>query len=384
MNETNNNMELNTPEVQKRKEKEANSFKNKLKSWKEKRQEKKEEKKRAKEEKARVKEQEKLSKESQVTNSAFTEQTVTNDTIMNKNVKLGPTSLEIREEREKKLKRKKFIRSIMTIPEILLVIILALFLKNRYVRYAADAHQKLTFMTDPYIFEITRDGDDIKVIKNKQQTCETSPCENLKISEYNIEFDNNKMKYLQVFMDITFKLKSGDRTLLLNDIKTDFGKKCIYSMVNNKEDFLKWKSYHKYKIIDFEQLSNFTTKGFKYTEDGDKKYLYIATGEKTSSGYNLIVNRAIQEENDLYFYIEEQTPSAEEGISTLITHPLLKIELEETPKNIYVYNVCNGEEYINYDSPRIQKKIPSDKNNTISNFVGDLAGSLRDEIIKEK
>ena len=382
MNETNNKMELNTPEVQKRKEKEAKkaNFKNKIKEWKEKRQEKKEDNKRAKEEIERVKEQEKLSLETQVTNSAFTEPVLSNDTMMGKNVKLGPT---LQESREKKKKRKKFIRNIMTIPEVLLVIILALFLKNRYVNYAKDAHQTLTYLSDPYIFEIKRDSDKIKVLKKREQSCETPPCENETISEHTIEFDKNKMQLLLVFMDAQFKCKNGDKKILLSDIKTDFGKKCIYSMINNKDDFLKWNRYHKYKIVDYEQMSNYTTRGFKYVEEGGKKYLMIALGEKATSGYNMIISGVVKEDEDLYFYVEEQIPSEEETTS-IITHPLIKIELEETSKNIYVYNVNNGEEFINYDAPRIQKMIPSDIKHSIKNYVGDLAGSLRNEILKEK
>ena len=107
-------------------------------------------------------------------------------------------------------------------------------------------------------------------------------------------------------------------------------------------------------------------------------------GEKPSSGYILIVNYIYKKGDDFYVYVQEKSPESMEGVSTIITHPIYVLSLEDAPKNIYVYNVESGEEYPNLDAPVVPNPQPSIIQNrkVTSSDVGDLAGILRDETLK--
>lgn len=384
MSNNNNLMELNNEETRKRKEKEEKkkNFQKKIKEWKEKRQEAKEDRKRAKEEKERVKEEERREKEAKNNNSdPFREQTLTNDVIMGKSK--GKPVLTPQEIRRKKEKRKKLIRNIMTIPEIIIVVLLALFLKNKYIKYSKNVHQILNYSVNSYIYEIHRDNDQIKVLKNKKVTCPIEPCEVENISEYEIKFDKNQMRALRFFIDWKFKFKSNqNKTITLADIKTDYGKRSIFSMIHNNSSFLGFETYNKYTVTDYEQLSSYTKRGYRYQTN--TKMLYIALGEKTTSGYALVVNSAYKNGEDIYFYVKEQKPETTDDSISLITHPLVKIELQEDIKNIYVYDVESGEEYANLDAPTVPASTQSRKiASIISNEDIDLASILQKEIKKD-
>ena len=392
-NNNNNMMELNTEETQKKKERQEkiDNFKKKIKGFKDKLKEDKEDRQREKEEKERVKEQERLEKEATKQQSApshsnggFSDITVTNETIQKETttkVKKEKPKLSASEERRRKAKRKRIIRNIMTIPEIIAVILLALFLKDKYIDYSKNVHQILNYTSDNYVYEIHRDNDAIKVVKNYRKECAVAPCELDKLSEYDIKFGKKQMTVLRVFMDFKFMFKSTTKTITLDDVKTDWGKKCIYSMVHNSNYFVGFKSYKKYSIIEFEQMSSdYTQKGFKY-ESGDKT-VNIAMGEKPSSGYNLVVTNVYKQNDDIYIYVKEQTPGEGDINMTVVTHPVLRLQLEEAPKNIYVYNVDSGEEYPNYDAPSVPNAEPSMVQNrkAITGIVGDLVGTLKKEL----
>ena len=370
-------MEINPENNEKEKKFSIANLKKKIKEKKEKRKEDKEDKQREKEELARVQEEEK--KKTVAENSAFKDITITNDIISKKSLKNAKPILTPQEERQRKRKRKKFIRNIMTIPEIIIVILLALFLKNKYIKYSQNVHQVLTYTSNNYVYEIHRDNDNVKVMKNYRENCPVAPCEIKNVSEYEIKFEKNEMRTVRVFLDLQFKFKSGNKTVTIDDMKTDFGKKCIYSMVHNSPSFLSYKAYNKYTIIDYEQMSSYTTRGFKYEVEGDKKTLNIAMGERPTSGYALVVNTAYKKGDDIYFYIKEQTPEAEGSSMALVTHPLVKIELQETPKNIYVYNVDSGEEYPNYDAPATpQQSIVMNR----KELSKDIVKGLRDALLQ--
>ena len=378
MNENNNLMEINTEETQKEKEKEEKKKerKNKWKEWKEKRQEAKEERKRAKEDEERVKEQEKAMHN---TSSVSQERTVTNQTIK-KGMEDIPTPQEIRRKKEQ---RKKTIRNIMTIPEIILMILLAIFLKNRYEAYAKVAHQTLNYSADQYVYEIHRDANKIKVEKNRKIECDQPPCNMENLGGYEIKFEKNQMAALRIFMDLKFFFKNDTKSVTINDIKSEYGKRCIYSMIHNDNNFLQFKTYKGYEVIDYEQMSKFTTRGYKYEKVGETRNLYIAMGEKDKSGYAIVVNSVYKRGDDLYFYVNEQTPDSVENAFALVTHPLIQIELSETPKEIYVYNIVSGEPFTNYDAPQVEIPTPANNQGNQATGIADLIGSLRDAIKKD-
>ena len=374
----NNLMEINTEESQKEKEKEEKKqeFKSKWKQWKEKRAEEKEERKRAKEDEVRVKEQEKAMHE---TSSVSQERTITNKTI-SKGLEDIPTPQEIKRKKEK---RKKTIRNIMTIPEIIIIILLAIFLKNKYSAYAKVAHQTLNYTADNYVYEIHRDANKIKVEKNKKIDCDQPPCNMENLGGYEIKFEKNQMTLLRIFMDLKFFFKNDTKSITIYDIKTEFGKRCLYSMIHNDNNFLQFKQFKDYEVIDYEQMSKFTTRGYKYEKVGDNRYLYIAMGERDKSGYAIVINNVYKRGDDLYFYVQEQVPEADDGSFSLVTHPLIQIELSATPKEIYIYNIQTGEAFTNYDAPQVEIPTNSNDNNSQSTGIGDLIGSLRDAIKKD-
>lgn len=381
-NNNNNMMEINNEETQKKKEKKEKieNFKKKIKSFKEKLKESKEDKKRAKEELERVKKEEQQTKST----SSLGEQTITNSTITNSSGENDAhiKSLSQQEMRKRKAARKKMIRNIMTIPEIIIVIIIALVLKNKYVDYSNSAHQILNYKSGSYIYEIHRDIDNFKVNKTKKVVCAAEPCEVEKISEYDIKFENKQMTLLKLFFDLEFKFKNETKTIEIKNLKTDFGKKCIYSFVHNNGNFLSYERYNKYSIVDYEQMSSFTKRGFKY--DSGNNTLAIAAGERQSSGYGLVVNNIFKKGNDLYVFVMEQTPDGEDSSMKIVTHPLVKIELEEKVNNIYVYDLESGEEYVNYDAPKVPEvgEVASVQERKLLK-KGDYIGILRNEILKD-
>ena len=398
-NNNNNMMELNTEETQKRRERQEKkeNFKKKIKDFKEKMKEDKEDRQKAKEEQERVKEQERLAKEAEKAkntpppttpqnnnSSSYSEITVTNETIQQptntktKKVKYQPSASE---ERRKKAKRKRIIRNIMTIPEIILVILLALFLKNKYIEYSKDVHQILNYSAGDYIYEIHRDNDAMKVVKNHRKECATAPCEVEKITEYDIKFGKKQMMLLRVFMDIELKFKSETKSIVLSDIKTDWGKRCIYSIIHNSNYFVSFKSYKNYSVIEFEQIGDQTKKGFKY--DANEKIINIAMGEKSSSGYGLVVTNVFRKDDDIFIYVKEQVP--EDGVTnvSVVTHPVLRVKIEDTPKNIYVYDVDTGEEYPNYDAPAVPEARMIQSRKEITSMVEDFIGILQKELEKD-
>ncbi|MBR3210994.1 MAG: protease complex subunit PrcB family protein [Bacilli bacterium] len=416
MDNNNNKMEYNIEESQRKKERQekVENVKKKVSGFFDKVKEEYEDRKRAKEEAARVKAQEKAEKETlnptppktsekggffhksvddpfeengftHVSNGGFTETTVTNETISK------PTSLKKvkrvltpQEKRRRSKKMKKIFRNIMTIPEILAIVWLALFLKDKYVDYSKDVHQVLTYSADSYVYEIHRDNQDIKVVKSHRKECAVAPCELENQSEYEIHFGKNQMTALRVFMDIELKFKSANKSITYKDIKTEFGKKCLFGIIHNNDYFLGFNTYKKYATIEFEQMGDYNQKGYKYEVVGGQKRLSISMGEKPSSGYILIVNYIYKKGDDFYVYVQEKSPESMEGVSTIITHPIYVLSLEDAPKNIYVYNVESGEEYPNLDAPVVPNPQPSIIQNrkVTSSDVGDLAGILRDETLK--
>ena len=368
MDNNRNMMELNTEENQKKRERKekVDNIKKKFKNWKEQRQEAKEDRIRAKEEKARVKEENRREKEAKKNKkkhieedslgekdsfSSLGEHTITNETIMKESTPKITTkkTLSPTEAKKRKLKRQKLIRNIMTIPEIIIVIFLAIFCKNKYIEYSENVHQILSYTSGNYIYEIRRDNNHIKVLKNVQESCTNPPCTTKNISEYEIKFGKNKMKVLRLYMDLEFKFKSSNKSITLDDLNTELGKKSIYSMIHNDGNFISFENYKKYSVVDYEQMSNFATKGYKFVPKNTGGTLYIAMGEKTTRGYGMVVNTAFKNGDDMYFYIKEQAPEHTESLS-VITHPLIQLELEETPKKIYVYNLDTGEEFGNLDA----------------------------------
>ena len=377
MDNNNNMMELNTEETQKKKERKEKfeNFKKKIKGLKDKLKESKEDKQREKEEKARVKAEEAQEKSNDVFHS-LGEQTVTNETIQ-KETKPQRT-LSPQEERMRKRKRKKMIQNIMTIPEIIIVVIVALVLKSKYIDYSKNVHQTLDYTSGDFVYEIHRDNDVIKVSKNIQTSCEQVPCTLQNIKDYEIKFSKNQMTFIKLFFDFKFMFKS--KTLALNEtgMKTELGRRSVFAMIHNEPDFISMKNYKNYTVIDYEQMSTYINRGFHY--DQTTKELFVAMGERPTSGYAIVVTSAFKKDSGLYFYVTEQTPENQENLLSLITHPMVKIQLGEAPSNeIHIYNIETGEEFVDLDNPQPvnQPQEPASANNQgVTGIIGEMPGSL--------
>lgn len=395
MDNNNNMMEINTEESQKKKERQEkiDGVKKKFTGFLDKLKEDREDRQRAKEEEKRVKEQEKQElaafapkpappkpAPAQQSSGGFSGKTITNQTISgNSNPKAKP-QLSPQEQRRRKQKRKRIIRNIMTIPEIIFIVLLALFLKNKYIDYSKDVHQVLNYSAGDYMYAIHRDNQTVLVVKNHRKECATAPCELEKVSEYEVKFGKNQMTAIRVFMDLKFKFKNGTKDVTISDIKTELGKKCLYGMIHNNDYFLGFKSYSKYTLVDFEQMGTYTKKGYKYTSASGKYTLDISMGEKNSGGYALVVNSVFKQGDDLYIYVQEQLPE-DTTTTSVITHPMITIDLQEAPKNIFVYDIESGEQYPSLDGPTVPNAEPAVVQNRklINGIVGDLAGILQKE-----
>ena len=308
-----------------------------------------EERERLKKEKKERKRAKKVAKKQTRASTSFKETTITNDTLRGENVESGASR---RAKERKKEKIKRIIRNIMTIPEIILIVFLAIFLKDKYIEYSKDVHQVLTYKAGEYEYTIKRDQDNIHVEKVLKENCTGSSCTETKLKEYDVNFEGKKMFAIRFYIDIKFHFKGGKKTLTPNDIKTEYGKKSIRSLIHNDEAFLGFKTYTKYEITEYEQMSGYTEKGFKVEPKGEKALLTLALGERGSSGFSIIVNEIHENEGSYIVYIHEQIPTGDNtSYLTVITHPMIQVELEDIPKTVYVYEIDSGDEFKNYDGP---------------------------------
>lgn len=288
----------------------------------------------------RIKQQEKMDKEK--ISSISNEQTITNKTIINdKNKK--PVLTE-QEKRVRKQKRRKIIRNIMTIPEIILIVLLVIYLKDKYIAYSKDVHQTLIYKTDDFIYEIKRDNDQFNVIK-KEESCENKSCKTEEIETYEVKYSKKQMLVIRTYFDTIFKLKSTKKEITNKDINTEIGYRSIRSIIHKDSMFLDTKTFTDYSIADFEQKSDYNDKGYELISENDKYYLIIGIGEKNTAGYSITISEVHKKGNDLIFYIEEHSPKEGEYTSQIITHPVIKLQINEKPEKIKVYNIDTGVEY---------------------------------------
>lgn len=285
--------------------------------------------------KKRIKEQEK-------TKYINNETTITNETITNKNEK---KELSEQEKRKIKQKRKKLIRNIMTIPEIIVIILLVLFIRDKYIAHSNNVHQTLIYKAESNIYEIKRDNDDINVVKKHEVQCITDPCEAIEVDKYKVKFSKTQMITIRTYFDTIFKFKSTTKEITPEDLNTDIGQRSIRSIIHKDSKFLDTKRFEDYKIYDHEQKSDYNEKGYTLKEMNDKFYLYIAIGTKNNSGYSIVINEAHKSGNNITFYIKEQKPDDDVEAMQVITNPVITLELTKRPGKIKVYNIDTGDEY---------------------------------------
>ena len=171
------------------------------------------------------------------------------------------------EKQKRKIMRKKIIRNVMTIPEIIIVIIVIIFIKNKYEEHGKNVHQVIEYQSSPYVYIMERTNDTIEVKKkNEDKIIEAA---------YEIKFPKKQMTILRGYFDATFKLKSGQKTVTMDKVVSDIGKKSIRSMIHNNPDFLKTSVYKNYELEDYEQNSDYHTRGYKITKDDNNHIVAV-------------------------------------------------------------------------------------------------------------
>lgn len=247
--------------------------------------------------------------------------------------------------REKFRKVKNKIRKILIIPELILLILLVLFLRNKYLNYSNNVEQEIIYEYVPYRYEIHRKNYDFHVKKMKGENCENKVCNPVLEDEYDITFEKYQMFLIRTYFDTTFRFKNGKKNQSIIDLRTELSSRSMHSLIQNDAKFLELKSYKKYKITDYEQKSEFKTRGFQYEELEGRFYLTISLGKKEENGYTMTITDVHQEGTELIFYFSEEYPPTSDHWQNETT-PALSIEIEEKPSKIRVKNIKNGEELV--------------------------------------
>ena len=242
------------------------------------------------------------------------------------------------EKQKRKIICKKIIRNLLTIPEIIIVIIVIIFLKNKYVEHSKNVHQIIEYESTPYSYTMERINDNIEVRKiNEDKIVEAS---------YEIKFSKNQMTILKGYFDATFKLKSTSKKVTMDQVISDVGKKSIRSMIHNDEDFLKTSTYKKYELEDYEQNSDYNERGYTIINKNNKKHLIISLGMQESSGYLITVSEAHKKDDTIVFYITTTEPSVKNNNTTF---PMLMLQLEDNIDKVKVFELDTGEELSKYE-----------------------------------
>ena len=155
--------------------------------------------------------------------------------------------------------------------------------------------------------------------------------------------------YVHLYFDVTFKLKNGRKSITERELSTNLSSRAVYSMIHHDPKFLTLKQYKEFEVLDFEQKSDYTVRGFQYEESQGHFYLTVALGTKEAMGYNLEVYEVHRdEEGNVFVYILETEPdiSAEKWINA--SAPRMNIELDDKPTSVQVINVRNGEVFKDY------------------------------------
>ncbi|PLS19018.1 hypothetical protein CVD28_01035 [Bacillus sp. M6-12] len=84
-----------------------------------------------------------------------------------------------------------------------------------------------------------------------------------------------------------------------------------------------------------------STRGFLAHRGEDGLYVYIASGEKTTGGFNVEVVSVEDNEGKTIIYVKENTP--EKGMITTqaISYPSVTVKMKGTTENVHVYDVTD-------------------------------------------
>ncbi|MBQ6323619.1 MAG: protease complex subunit PrcB family protein [Bacilli bacterium] len=117
----------------------------------------------------------------------------------------------------------------------------------------------------------------------------------------------------------------------------------LLEMINEKS-----KSEEKisYTILESnEYASKYKTRGYYIEENAGKVLVTIAMGEKNTGGYSISITDVEVNNNSATIYIKEKIPKDEDIVTMAFTYPIARIEFNEMPTKISVYNLDNNEEF---------------------------------------
>ena len=252
----------------------------------------------------------------------------------------------------KKRKKRHILRRILRISEFVFLVVLFLILRSRYLVYSDNVRQNLTYRSAPYSYEITRNNYKFYVEKYEEVNCgDDDNCEKKAIDNYSIGFTDFEMFLVRTYFDLTFKFKNNEKIIKPIELRTDLARRSIRALIMNDSKFLSNDKFNDYRVLDSSEKSEYTLRGFYYKEEKGRFYLDIALGHKMQKGFSVEVNEVHKIDGNLYFYIvENEPPKAEVWHNE--TDPVIYLEINSKPKEIFVRNITNGEEF-KYVGPAI-------------------------------
>ena len=245
----------------------------------------------------------------------------------------------------KQRKRKLLVRRVTRLLQWVIIILIILFIRNRYISYSDRAVQKLTYKSFPYTYVIDRNARDFKVTKMMETDCkeEETKCKVNNLASYDLKLDDYQKYAIRTYFDFAFKFKNGDKYITKNDLNNELAERAIWTAITNDSTFLSMDRYKNYQIVDYEQKSDYKEKGFYYDEDENRMYITIALGQQKYDGYSIRVREAHKIKNDVIFYVEMEEPTGKKWKND--NAPIVKLEITEKPDNVKVVNLNNGENY---------------------------------------
>ena len=247
---------------------------------------------------------------------------------------------------EKKNKRKRVFKRVKKILELVIIIGLIIFGIIKYRAYSKEVNQKLTYQYGNDLFEMVRDKNEFHV-NHYIQECVEEDCHNTLSDDYNVSIEGIQKYFAILYFDFSFQLKNSSKTIKLVDLNTTLASKTVYSLIHNDMDFLSFNQYRDYTVINTEQKSDYTLRGYHYEERMGHFYLSIALGKKDNNGYDIKVIEAHKKGEELIIYVKETIPTKKDQWIRE-TQPAINLELNEPFKSIKVINVNNKEEFIGY------------------------------------
>jgi len=177
----------------------------------------------------------------------------------------------------KKRKIRNILRRVLRISEFIVLVIVFFVLRSKYLYYSSHVKQVLTYKSSPYVYEINRINYDFYVTKYEEYNCkEDNTCDKREVDNYKVLFGDTRMFFIRTYFDLTFKFKNNEKIIKYIDLRTELARRSMRAIITKDPYFLSTERYKDYRIIDFEEKSEYITRGFYYKEQEGSFYLNIA------------------------------------------------------------------------------------------------------------